>query len=138
MTLYDLFDEYVYNYHYAHNSKNEVLSNISHYKTYFKNNKNIEDITQDDIQNFVNYEYYANCYENTTIFNRFSRLKAIFNYAIRKKYILVNPCSNISVSKVNRVHKELDCSKKFVRQLLKIFKKTKLYMYVYLDLHTRT
>lgn len=155
MKLFDLFDEYIRNYHYENTSKHEAMSNISHYKKYFIEkenksteesaenaekkgvNKDISEYTQEDIQNFVNYEYYCN-YSRKTIFNRLNRLKAIFNYAIRKKYILSNPCNDIEIKSSTSIPKDLDYSKKFIRKLKKIFKKTKLRMYVYVALHTRT
>lgn len=155
MTLYDLFDEYIYNYHYENSSKYNVMSNISHYKKYFieeenkgtegsientenkGTNKDISEYTEDDIIGFVNYEYSKN-YASKTIFNRVSRLKTIFNYAIRKKYITFNPCDDIKIKSSTSIPKDLDYSRKFIRKLKKIFKKTKLHMYVYVALHTRT
>ena len=103
--LYNLFDEYLVNYHYSNNSKYNISNDINQIKKFFVINKFIDEITESDIQEFINYQYYVCNLKDSTVFNRFRRLKAIFNYAVRKRYILFNPCVNVKVRKVYSVHK---------------------------------
>lgn len=134
--LFDLFDEYYENYHHSNTTKYEIKLMIMNFKNFFRHNKLITEITVDDIQSYVNYEYCFNKLKDSTVYLRYQRLKAIFNYAIKKEYLTNNPCKNVNVKRVYYVRRKIDCSRRFIKKILRLFKKTNLYQLIYLDLHT--
>ncbi len=88
ITLYDLFDEYL------KSLNKSSADNIKYYIRDFKNiieNKQIEDVSVNDIQLYLNYKKNMNL-KSTTIFRYYRMLKTIFNYAISHNYIDKNPC----------------------------------------------
>lgn len=136
MKLYDLFDLYLENTVYSSNTYKTVSNYISKiYKNYFKN-IDLEEITSVNIANFIKFEQ-ALGLKDITIYTYYKILNIIFNFAIKNNFISKNPCNNVHVKHVSYVPRNLDYSKKYIKQLLKLFKNTKFYALVFLDLHTR-
>ncbi len=137
MLLYNLFDEYIKNYTYSNNSKYNAERTIIKLKEYFVN-KDIKEITKKQINDYISYLYNVEILSKSYTYLIFQRLKAIFNYAKRKEYLKENPCYDVDVVKVKYINRitTLDYSKKNIKEILKTFKGTKLYNFVYLDLHT--
>lgn len=137
ITLYELFDEYLRNYSYSNNSKYNAEHYILKIKKYFKD-IDINDINRDLVQDYINHLTCIECLGKSYINNLFSRLKAVLNYAISKNYIEYNVCDNkVKFERVRHVKRSIDFSKKFIRKILKMFKKTYMYNIVYFDLQTR-
>ncbi|MCI8519739.1 MAG: hypothetical protein HFJ51_06900, partial [Clostridia bacterium] len=117
-------------------SADNIKYYINDFKKFMKNGY-LTNITVDDIQNFINYKR-CMLLKDTTVYRYYRMLKTIFNYAISHKYIVENPCCGVKVNHVLREYvKDIDYSKKYIKQLKKLFKNTKLYFFVLLDLHTR-
>lgn len=137
MLLYNLFDEYLKNYMYSDNSKYTAERIIIKLKEYFTN-KDIKEITKIQINNYISYLYNEKMATKSYTYLIFQRLKAIFNYAIKKDYLKDNPCNGVDITKVRYINRvtSLDYSKKSIKEILKTFKGTNLYNFVYLDLHT--
>ena len=136
MKLYDLFDLYLESAIYSPNTYKTVSNYISKiYKDYFKN-VDLEEITSINIAGFIKFEQAIKLRDNT-IYTYYKILKIIFNFAIKNNFIAENPCKNVHVKHVSYVPRNLDYSKKYIKQLLKLFKKTEFYTLVFLDLHTR-
>lgn len=137
MLLYDLFSEYLENYRHSNNSKYNAERLIMKIKKYLKNEE-ISEINKNQIQDYVDYLYNTERLKKSYVYNIFQRIKAVFNYAIKRGYIKENPCKNVDVVKVKFIRRVdcLDYSRKNIREILKTFKKTFMYPLVYLDLHT--
>lgn len=137
MLLYNLFDEYLYNYIYSDNSKYNAERIIIKLKEYFTN-KNIKEITKKQINDYISYLYNVEMATKSYTYLIFQRLKAIFNYAIKHDYLKENPCKGVEITKVRYINRvtSLDYSKKNIKEILKTFKGSNLYNFVYLDLHT--
>lgn len=137
--LYDLFDEYLESCNAQSNTKycmKNFINNIL--KKYFRN-IDINNVTHKHIQNFINFEK-AQLLQEITIYNYFKTIKSIFNFAVKCKYIQSNPCQNVRIKRVIFKQRALDYSRSYIKQLLKAFKKTKklkMYMCVFLAIHTR-
>ena len=138
MTLYELFDEYLNNYRASNNSKYNARRIIKKAKEYFINDVDITTITRKQIDDYISYLYNVEMVTKSYTYTIYQRLKAIFNYAIKQGYLKENPCNNVNVTKVRYVKRvvSLDYSKKNIKEILRTFKKTDLYNFVYLDLHT--
>lgn len=132
--LYELFDEYL------QTLSSSSYTTIKYYIEDFKKfifNKNVFDVTVNDIQKYINYKKALNL-KDTTIYRYYRLLKTIFNYAISHEYIDKNPCANVSVKHAHRSHiKNIDYSRKYIKKLLKLFRNTKLYYIVLVAVHTR-
>lgn len=136
MKLYDLFDMYLENSSFADSTHKCVQNYIEKiYKSYFKNIE-IKELTTNDINSFIRFEK-ATMIKDITIYTYFKQLKIIFNYAIKYELLEKNPCTNAQIKRVVYVKRNLDYSKRYIKQLLKLFKNNRLYTLVLLDIHTR-
>lgn len=136
MELYDLFEAYLENKVLAESTKRSLEGDIKNvYKPFFRNVE-IEQITTDDICRFINFKK-ATCVKNITIYGYYRRLSAFFNYAIQRDLLTKNPCKNVNVEHISYVKRDLDYSKRYIKELIKLFKNTKFYYMVLFDLHTR-
>lgn len=138
MTLHELFDNYLNDYRAGNNSKYNARRIIKKSKEYFVRDMDITTITRKQIDGYISYLYNVEMASKSYTYLIFQRLKAIFNYAIRQGYLKDNPCNGVSVTKVRYAKRVvgLDYSKKNIKEILRTFKKTDLYDFVYLDLHT--
>lgn len=135
LTLYKLFDIYLLNYHGNDNTKYNLILLIQKIKNYLKDMPLLE-LTTDKLQEYFNYLYYIEQYKDSTIYTVYKHINIILNYAIKKKYIENNPCKNITIKKIYYNRRIVDYSKKYIRKILKTFKKTNLYAFVFINLHT--
>lgn len=136
MKLYDLFETYLKNCNLANNTYKCVENYIEKiYKAYFRNIE-ITEITTNDINRFIRFEK-ATMIKDVTIYTYFKQLKTIFNYAIKNELLEKNPCANAQIKSVIYVKRNLDYSKRYIKQLLKLFKNHALYSLILLDIHTR-
>lgn len=135
MKLYNLFEKFLENSTFAHSTYNNFSRFIEKVCKPFFKDKDIKEITDNDISSFIKLQKAAGL-KDVTIYSYYKQLRIIFNYALRHNWIAENPCNNVSVKKVTSVERNLDYSKKYIRQLLKLFKNSPLYPVVFLDLHT--
>lgn len=132
--LYDLFDLYldtITNKNTLYSTKNI----IKNFKSYFSN-KNICYITASEIQIFINYYKHKNI-EDITLYHYYRVLKSIFNFAINNNYLIKNPCNNLKIKHVYKKDRFINYSKKYLKELLKLFKNSNIYLCVLIALHTR-
>ena len=105
LTLRTVFDEYI-----EHVSKiqreSTVKTKVYYFNKHFKKleTKLLTDIKTDDIQKFVN-SLIKKGYKPQTAKHLKNLLKAIFNYAIKKRYIELNPANNVELPKFNNERK---------------------------------
>ncbi len=132
--LYELFDEYLMTL------SSSSYATIKYYIEDFKKficNKNVSEVTVNDIQKYINYKKALNL-KDTTIYRYYRFIKTIFNYAISHEYIEKNPCVGVKIKYTPRSHiRNIDYSRKFIKKLLKLFRHTKLYYVVLIAVHTR-
>lgn len=134
MTLYELFDEYLSTLKKTTATTYQFY--INDFK-YFVENKELQEVTVNDIQTYINYKITANL-KDVTVFQYFSMINTIFNYAVSHNYLDTNPCENVKVKRVYRsAPRNIDYSKRYIKKLLKLFKKTKLQSIVLVAVHTR-
>lgn len=132
--LYELFDEYL------QTLSSSSYTTIKYYIKDFKKficNKNVSEVTVNDIQRYINYKKALNL-KDTTIYRYYRFIKTIFNYAISHEYIEKNPCTGVTVKHTHHTHiRNIDYSRKYIKKLLRLFKNTKLYYIVLIAVHTR-
>ncbi len=132
--LYDLFDEYLLSI--SIDSSKCLKYYIRDFEKYFEN-KYIDEFNVNDIQRFINNKISHNL-KDTTIYRYYRMLKTIFNYAVSHEYISKNPCCGVKVKhKLRADIKALDYSKRYIKSLLKLYKKTVIYYIVLIAVHTR-
>lgn len=138
MTLFQLFDEWFNEHVLVYNAENTIFLRKQYIIIYKKNfeNKDITDITSTDVNNYVKRNKHLS---RTTLYSQIKILSSIFNYAIRKKYLEYNVCKEInfkSLKKPKMIY--VNYSKKYVKQIIKLFKKTDLFLaiYIYIALET--
>lgn len=133
ITLYALFDEYL------ESISEKSRDTISYYLNDFKKvveDKDILAVTVNDIQKYINYKKSQNL-KDSTLFRYYRMLITVFNYALSHEYIEKNLVKNVNVKSQYSETRDIDYSKKYIRSLLKLFKKTNLYYIVLIALHTR-
>ena len=134
ISLYDLFDFYletITNRNSYYTTKNLLTT----YKRYFYN-RNARDLDTVEIQKFVNYHKRRDISE-LTLYNYFKVLKSVFNFAIHNNFIDKNPCDNVKIKHVYKKDRIIIYSRKYLKQLLKLYKHTYIYYCVLIALHTR-
>lgn len=133
ISLYDLFDEYLNCL--KENSKRTIKYYIEDFKRTVSN-KLLSQVDVNDIQKYINTKVAQNL-KDSSIYRYYRMLRTVFNYAISHNYIKENPCDGIKLAFSLGDIRNIDYSKRYIRKLKKLFKKTKLYFFVVLDLHTR-
>lgn len=133
ITLYALFDEYLESI--SEESRNAVSYYLNDFKKVVED-KNILAVTVNDIQKYINYKKSQNL-KDSTLFRYYRILITVFNYALSHEYIEKNIVKNVNVKTQYSETRDIDYSKKYIRNLLKLFKKTNLYYIVLIALHTR-
>ncbi|MBN2963837.1 site-specific integrase [Sulfurospirillum sp. T05] len=105
ITLQALFDEYI-----KHATLTQRKSTLDTKVYYFKKHflklskKNITDIKTSDLQNLIS-SLLQKGYAPQTAKHQRNLIKAILNYAIKKRYIEINPAQNIEIPKFNNERK---------------------------------
>ena len=139
LTLKVLFDEYI-----EHVKKIQRESTIKTKVYYFNKHftkletKLITDIKTDDIQKFIDNLIKQN-YAPQTAKHLKNLLKAIFNYAIKKRYVEFNPANNVEIPKFNNERKfylPTEKAKELYREILEIPEDDYRLMFLFL-LHGR-
>lgn len=134
MLFYDLLEEYLQCLSF--NSAKTYKSYINDIKQ-FISNQELHNITTADIQKYINFKKALNL-KATTIYRYYRIIKTIFNYAVANNYIEKNPCDFVVVTRVRYSQvRDVDYSIRYIRKLIKLFKKTNLYYVVLVALHTR-
>ncbi len=133
ITLYALFDEYLESV--SENSRDTISYYLNDFKKVVED-KNILAVTVNDIQKYINYKKSQNL-KDSTLFRYYRMLITVFNYALSHEYIEKNLVKNVNVKSQYSETRDIDYSKKYIRSLLKLFKKTNLYYIVLIALHTR-
>lgn len=105
LTLRKLFDEYTLHVKTIQ-KKSTVDTKVYYFNKHFTKleKKLISDITTNDIQKFIN-RLIENGYKPQTAKHLRNLIKAIFNYAIKKRYINNNPANNVDIPKFNNERK---------------------------------
>lgn len=123
INLLALFNEYM-----KHVSLTQRKSTLDTKEYYFKKHfaklaqRNIYDIKNTDVQNIINGLLKQN-YAPQTAKHQRNLIKAIFNYAIKKRYIENNPAQNIELPKFNNERKfsiESEKAKAIYQEILDI------------------
>lgn len=134
--LYDLLDEWFNEHVLVYNADNTQFLRKQYIVIYKKNfeNKNIRDITSTDVNNYVKRNKRLS---KTTLYSQIKILSSIFNYAIRKKYLEYNVCKDINFSTLKKPKPiYVNYSKRYVKNILKLYKNTKIHLPVLLALET--
>jgi integrase len=105
LSLRTVFDEYI---EYVSRTQRDstIKTKVYYFNKHFKRfeRKLLTDIKTNDIQKFVN-ELLKKGYKPQTAKHLRNLLKAIFNYAIKKRYLDINPANNIELPKFNNERK---------------------------------
>lgn len=123
ISLHDLFAEYI-----EHASLTQRKSTIDTKVYYFKKHfsklaqKNILDIKTTDLQNLVS-NLIQKGYAPQTAKHQRNLIKAVFNYAIKKRYLELNPAQNVEIPRFNNERKffiEAEKAKALYEEILNI------------------
>lgn len=134
ITLYNLFDEYLSTL--RQNTATTYQFYINDFKCFIED-KELQDVNVNDIQKYINYKVKSKL-KDVTVYRYYSMLKTIFNYAISHEYLQKNPCVGVKVKYAVRSDmRKINYSRRYIRKVSKLFKKTRLYYIVFTALHTR-
>lgn len=101
MDIYSEFENYLtVDRKYSQNTIDKYLTNLKKFKDFFKN-KQINNITEDDISSYIKY-LYENGLSERSVSNNISTLKSFYKYLLLFKNLKNNPLGSIECPKLKK------------------------------------
>lgn len=101
MDIYSEFENYLtVDRKYSQNTIDKYLTNLKKFKDFFKN-KQINNITEDDISSYIKY-LYENGLSERSVSNNISTLKSFYKYLLLFKNLKNNPLGSIEYPKLKK------------------------------------